>query len=164
MAPTHFKQYTPEDDISQPTWRAFNDFLIMKESPATIIGCGELIPKSPSDATVVGSSLEYCMSVANKVGQEHAIVTCIQAIYEIALGLRKKNPSKYEHLIPRMGGFHIASNFLGAIGYLMWSSGSEDILSEAEVCLARTAKKIMYGKDYYLMVRAHAHSCWHSNV
>ena len=90
MAPTHFV-HTPGDNISQPTWRAFNDFLILKESPATIIGYGELIPKSPTDAAVVGSSLEYCMSVANKVGKEHAIVTCDQAIYEIALGLRKKN-------------------------------------------------------------------------
>ena len=154
MAPTHFI-HTPEDDLSQPTWHAFNDFLIVKESPATIIGYGELIPKSPTDAAVVGLSLEYCMSVANKVGQEHAIVTCVQAIYEIGLGLRKKNPAKYEHLILRMGVFHIASNFLGAIGYLMRSSGIEDILSQAEACLAGTANKIMYGKDYYLMVRAH---------
>ena len=154
MAPTQFI-HTPDNDISQPTWRSFNDFLIVKESPATIIGYGQLIPKSPTDAAVVASSLEYCMIVASKVGQEHAIVTCDQAIYEIALGLRKKNPAKYEHLILRMGGFHIASNFLGAIGYLMRSSGIEDILSQAEICLAGTAKKIMSGKDYYLMVRAH---------
>ena len=151
MAPTQFI-HTPDNDISQPTWRSFNDFLIVKESPATIIGYGQLIPKSPTDAAVVASSLEYCMIVASKVGQEHAIVTCDQAIYEIALGLRKKNPAKYEHLILRMGGFHIASNFLGAIGYLMRSSGIEDILSQAEICLAGTAKKIMSGKDYYLML------------
>lgn len=54
-----------------------------------------------------------------------------------------------------MGEFHIASNFLGAIGYLMRSTGIEDLLSQAEVCLAGTAEKITAGNDYYLMVRAH---------
>ena len=70
-----------------------------------MIGYGPIIPKSPTDAAVVGLSLEYCMSVASKVGQEHTVVTCDQTIYEIALGLKKKNPAKFESLIIRMGGF-----------------------------------------------------------
>lgn len=37
----------------------------------------------------------------------------------------------------------------------MRSSGIEDILSQAEICLPGTAKKIMTRKDCYLMVRAH---------
>ena len=52
------------------------------------------------------------MSVANIVGREKTIVTCDQAITEIALGLKKKKSIKYESLILRMGGFHIASNLL----------------------------------------------------
>ena len=37
----------------------------------------------------------------------------------------------------------------------MPSSGIEDILSQTEICLPGTAKNIMPGKDYYLVVRAH---------
>ena len=151
MAPTHFIN-VPDHDISQPTWRSFNDFLIEKESPATVIGYGPIIQKSPTDAAVVGSSLEYCMSATSKVGQEYTVVACDQVIYEIALGLKKKNPAKFETLILRMGGFHIASSYLG---FLMRSSDIEDILSQAEVCLPGTANTIMAGKDYYLMVPAH---------
>ena len=55
-----------------------------------------------------------------------------------------------------MGGFHIACNFMGAIGHLMKSSGIEHILVEATVCGSGTANKIMAGKDYYTMLRAHS--------
>ena len=55
-----------------------------------------------------------------------------------------------------MGGFHIAMNFLGAIGHLMKETGLQDILSEAGVCQAGTAKKILDGKDYYAMIHAHS--------
>jgi len=59
-----------------------------------------------------------------------------------------------------MSGFHIAQNFLGAIGYLMRASGIEDLLVEAQVCLRGTADKIMSGKDYYAML--HVHSLEHA--
>lgn len=54
-----------------------------------------------------------------------------------------------------MGGFHIAMNFLGAIGHLMKETGLEDIMVEAGVCQPGTAKKLLDGKDYYAMVHAH---------
>ena len=56
----------------------------------------------------------------------------------------------------RMGGFHIAQNFLGAIGHLML--GTEkimNILVEAGVCLHETANTITSEKEYYAMLRAH---------
>lgn len=45
-----------------------------------------------------------------------------QAIYEVVQSLQKKNKEKYAKLILRMGGFHIAQDFLGAIGHLMQST------------------------------------------
>jgi len=55
-----------------------------------------------------------------------------------------------------MGGFHIAQNFLGAMGHLMKETGLEDMLVEANVCLRGTANKLMAGKDYYAMLKAHS--------
>lgn len=100
------------------------------------------------------------MDVSRKHVQEYAIITCDQEIYEVVLGLQKKNKEKYPKLILRMGGFHIAQNFLGAIGHLMQSTGIEDIMVEADVCLRGTANKIISGKDYYV-ARPHYGVCSH---
>jgi len=120
-----------------------------------VISYGPFFPKSPTDPDVVEQSVQYCIDVSRKQGQEFTIITCDQAIYEVVLGLQKKNPQKYARLILRMGGFHITQNFLGAIGHLMQATGIEDIMVEADVCLRGTANKIMSGKDYYAMLRAH---------
>ena len=56
----------------------------------------------------------------------------------------------------RLGGFHIAENFMGCIDYFMKEGGIEDILSESGVCKRGTANKVIAGKDYYKMVRCHS--------
>ena len=142
--------------LTHMTWNAFNKFFIEELVLATVIGYGPFFPQSPTCPDVVQSSVEYCMKVANKLGQEHCVLTCDQAIYEIVLVLKNKNPDRYKSLILRMGGFHIACNFMGAIGHLMKFSGIEDILVEATVYGSGTANKIMAGKDYYTMLRAHS--------
>ena len=75
----------------------------------TVIAYGSISPRSPTSAEVVERSIDYCFNMATKLGQEFTIVTCDQAIYDIALALQKKKPEKYKNLILRMGGFHIAS-------------------------------------------------------
>lgn len=52
--------------------------------------------------------------------------------------------------------FLSAQNFLGAIGHLMLSTGIEDIIVEANICLQETANKIISGKDYYAKLRTHS--------
>lgn len=41
----------------------------------------------------------------------NTVVTCDQAIYDIVKGFTQKNPEKYNKLILRLGGFHIAENY-----------------------------------------------------
>ena len=119
------------------------------QKPKTVIGYGPFIPQSPTKPDIVETSLEYCMAAAIKLGQQNCIVTCDQA------GLKKKKEQKYQYLIPRMGGFHIANNYLGVIGTLFKSSGIETILSEAGICQLGTVNKSIAGHDYYGMVRCH---------
>lgn len=45
-----------------------------------------------------------------------------------------------------MGGFHIAQNFLKAIGHLMQGTGIEDIMVEANVCLVELQTSSSVGK------------------
>ena len=111
MGSTDLISIESDDNYNPPTWKSFHSQLINDTEVATIIGYGPIVSESPTNPNVVAKSIEYCMSVSNKIGQEHTIMTCDQAIYEIALALVNKHPAKYEKLILRMGGFHIATNF-----------------------------------------------------
>ena len=83
------------------------------------------------------------------------MITCDQAIYDIAKGLTKRYSEKYSNLVIRLGGFHIAEIFLGAIGFFMKESGFEDVLVESKICGKGTANKIISGKGYYQMLNCH---------
>ena len=144
--------------VSEPipmNWNQFNEALLKDEVEKTLIGYGPFFPESPTNPDVVLESLNYCIGVAQKLQQDFCIVTCDQAIYEIVLALKNKNPDRYKKVIVRMGGFHIAMNFLSAVGFFMKETGIEDILVESGVCQAGTVNKILNGKDYYAMVHAH---------
>lgn len=153
-APTDLIQLQDEN-FQSLTWKGFHEAMIEKKSNSTLISYGPIFPESPTQVAVVDSSLEYCMKVSKKLGQVHTVITSDQAIYEIALALRTKHPDKYPNLILRMGGFHLVVNFMGSVGMLMKGSGVEDIFVQAGVCHLGTANKIMSGKDYYRMLRAH---------
>lgn len=128
MSPTNLIS-VQDEDFNLPTWNSFNSTSIADTSEQTLIAYGQILPASPTNAGVVKASLKYFMDVALKLNQRHTIVTCDQAIYEIALALRKKSPGKYGTLILRMGSFHIARNCMGSIGMIMKQSGLEDILA-----------------------------------
>lgn len=143
------------DELKPTTWKQFHEMLIADPVEKTTIGYGPFFPESPTRPDVVAESVNYCVGVAKELGQDHCIITCDQAIYEIVLTLQKKYPKKYGNIIIRMGGFHIVMNFLGAIGYLMKSTGIEDILVNSGICQAGTVNKLLDGKDYYAMIHAH---------
>lgn len=140
------------DELKPTTWKQFHEVLIADPVEKTTVGYGPFFPESPTHPDVVAESVNYCVGVAKKLGQDHCVITCDQAIYEIVLGLQKKYPEKYGNIIIRMGGFHIAMNFLGAIGYLMKETGIEDILVDSGICQPGTVNKLLDGKDYYAMV------------
>ena len=70
-------------------------------------------------------------------------------------GIISKNSLKYQNVILRLGGFHIAENFQGAIGNFMKGSGIEEVLYTSGVCAKGTINKVLNGKDYYKMIRCH---------
>ena len=79
------------DDIEEqaPTWSAFNEILAdnNSEKQPTIIAYGPLLPESPTNPAAVQSSLDYCMQLTRKLGQESTVVTVDQAIYDVVKGV-----------------------------------------------------------------------------
>ena len=100
--------------------------------PATCIGYGPIISSSPTDPSIVHKGLEYAVKLANKFGMNHTVVMADQALCEIAFGLREQAPpddDTYRNLILMQGQFHLAGNYMIAVGKIMRNSGAEDILS-----------------------------------
>ncbi|CAH3141995.1 unnamed protein product, partial [Porites evermanni] len=58
-------------------------------------------------------------------------------------------------IVIRMGGFHIAINFLSVIGKIYAESGLEDLLVESGVYAAGSTSALLAGKQYNRGVRAH---------
>ena len=90
----------------------------------------------------------------DKICQDFIIISCDHAIYDIATAIKEKYPYAYKNFIFRLGDFHVAEHFMGAIGKLTRGAGIEELLVDANVFLKGTMNKIMSGKDYYLMPAA----------
>ena len=148
-----------DNDSTTVSWNAFCEMIESTVNEKTTIAYGPLFPQSPTNPDVVQASLDYFMSLTQRLNQRSTIVTCDQAIYDIVKGITKKHPIKYKSLVVRLGGFHIIENFLGAVGHFMKGSGIEEILADSEVCLKGTINKVIAGKDYYKMIRCHSLMC-----
>ena len=61
-----------------------------------------------------------------------------------------------------MHGFHIAENFLEAIGYLMQTIGIDDIMVAAKSVSVEQQTGSYNGKDYYAML--HVHTTVHASL
>ena len=109
-----------------------------------LIAYGPIFPDSQTKPCVVETSLTTLCSkskVMSKLEQIKIVVTCDQAVYDIAKGLAKRYSEKYSNLVLS------AENVMDAIGYFMEESGIEDILAESKVCDRGTANIVMSGKD-----------------
>ena len=62
----------------------------------------------------------------NKIGMSSYIVCCDEAVYKIQWNTK----NKFDDMVFRLGGFHIAKNFLGVIGKRMDGSGFSEILED----------------------------------
>ena len=66
-----------------------------------------------------------------------------------------KYPEEFKNTVLRMGGFHIALNYLSLLGKKYAQSGLEDLLIESGVYAAGTTSVLMLGKSYNRGIHAH---------
>ena len=64
-------------------------------------------------------------------------------------------PDELQNVIIRMGGFHIALNYLSLLGKMYNDSGLEDLLIESGVYASGTTSALLAGKQYNRGLRAH---------
>ena len=144
-----------EDQQTTPSWSAFNAMISTLCMPCTNIGYCPMIAGSPTEYSTVYTILKTVQAMTKSLDQRHSVVTFDLAIYTKAKEIQWRHPEEFENLIVRMGGFHIALNFLSVIGKKFAESGIEDLLTESGVYGSNTTLALLKGKSYNPGVRAH---------
>lgn len=98
---------------------------------------------------------KHAQKISASLGQRDTVITFDLAIYAKAKQIQMKFPEEFSDIVIRLGGFHIALNFLSLLGKKFRSSGLEDLLIESGVYAAGTTTALMKGKYYNREIRAH---------
>ena len=82
-------------------------------------------------------------------------MTIDMAIYVKIKQLQMRYPDEFKNVLLRLGGFHIALNYLSLLGKMYSNSGLEDLLIESRVYAPGTTTALITGKSYNRGIRAH---------
>lgn len=138
-----------------PSWTPFNQKISDRDHPQSIVGYLPLIPAPAHDMDTIATVLVRCQAIAKHLGQSKVVVTFDEALYCKAKELMWHNPDQFRNVVVRLGGFHVALNFLKTIGQHFKHSGLSEVLHESGVYTELTANKILEGKSWNRAVRAH---------
>ena len=58
-------------------------------------------------------------------------------------------------MIVRLGGFHLLSSYLGAMGKYLCGSGFEEVVVKSGICAGGSIDKVMAGNHYSHDLRVH---------
>ena len=114
-----------------------------------------MIHGSTSEFSTIFMLMKVSQEVARRLQQDDSVITFDLAIYMKAKHFQLKFPEEFKNTVIRMGGFHIALNYLSLLGKKYASSGLEDLLIESCVYAAGTTSVLMLGKSYNRGIRAH---------
>lgn len=146
---------SPENVQQVPGWGGYQSILNPAVPAISKIGYCPMIEGSSTDFTTVYTVLKHAQKVSAAMGQRDAVITFDLAIYIKAKQIQMKFPEEFSNTVVRLGGFHIALNYLSLLGKKFRSSGLEDLLIESGVYATGTTSAIMKGKSYNRGVRAH---------
>ncbi|KAK3698426.1 hypothetical protein QZH41_001193 [Actinostola sp. cb2023] len=119
------------------------------------IGYCPMIEGPSTDFSTVYTVLKHAQKISASVGQAEAVITFDLAIYTKAMQIQMRFPDEFSNTVIRLGGFHVALNFLSLLGKKFMNSGLDDLLIESGVYAAGTTSALMKGKSYNRGVRAH---------
>ena len=114
-----------------------------------------MINGSSSDYSTIHTVLKHAQKISAAMGQADTVITFDLAIYSKAKEIQWRFPDEFSIVVVRMGGFHIALNFLSLLGKKFGDSGLDDLLIKSGVCAAGSTSALMKGKSYNRGIRAH---------
>ena len=96
-----------------------------------------------------------CKHIARQLGQQHVVITVNEALFWRVMEFKWAKPEYQDFLIVRLGGLHIAMNFLQIIGKHVQGSGLLEAWIESNIFGPGTAEQVMSGKSYARGMRGH---------
>ena len=103
----------------------------------------------------VETNIGHHLMINTEASNFSTVITFDLALYAKAEQLQMKYPEEFKNAVIRMGGFHIASNYLSLFGRKYANSGLEDLLIESGVYAAITTTVLMLEKSYNRGICAH---------
>ncbi|KAK3710252.1 hypothetical protein QZH41_006783 [Actinostola sp. cb2023] len=158
MNPSRLRDLTLRDiqqNQSVPSWSGFNPILFPNIPRSTTIGYCPFIHGSSAEFSTIYTVLKHAQKVSDSIGQVDTVITFDLAIYMKAKQIQWRSPDEFSNVVIRMGGFHIALNFLLLLGKKYSNSGLDDLLIESGVYGVGSTSALMKGKSYNRGVRAH---------
>lgn len=147
-------RYHQAEKLTIPAWSGFNQSISQVISEPSIIGYLPIIPAPAHEMDTLMTVLLRCKAVSSRLGQRYTVVTFDEALYCRAKELVWLGPERLSDVVLRLGSFHIAMNYLGAIGQHMAGAGLT-VWTESGVYSECTAEKMMKGKFWNRAVRGH---------
>ena len=115
-------------------WSAFNAEMSSITLPRTVIGYFPMIAGSQAEYSTIYTVLKTVQEMFKHLQQSTAVITFDLAIYSKATEIHWRYPEEFQNLVIRLGGFHIALNYLALTGKMFQESGLEDVTIESGLC------------------------------
>ena len=104
------------DKQAIPSWAGFNAILYPEMPIISNIGYCPMINGSSNDYSTIYTVLKHAQKISGAMGQADTVITFDLAIYSKAKEIQWRFPDEFSIVVVRMGGFHIALNFLSLLG------------------------------------------------
>ena len=113
-----------------PNWTGYNT-LLSKESmpPLSKVLYRPVIDASATEFSAINAVLQRSTKIADELGLQYLCLVFDEAIYAKIQQIRWKNTPYMSYFVVRMGTFHMAMSFCGAIAKLFGDGGLKVSLS-----------------------------------
>ena len=106
-----------------PSWSAYNCKIAASPDFISLAGYCPMLNACSTDPSTVYTVLKQLNQMMHKLKQEFLIIIFDLAIYRVAKKVQWSTPEEFKRTIIGLDGFHIFTNFLGALGTMHQSSG-----------------------------------------
>lgn len=145
----------PTDQQIIPGWSGFNAMVQPAIPSITNIGYCPMIDGSPTESSTVYTVMKNVQAMMTSLRQGESVITFDLAIYVKAKEIQWRRPEEFSNMVIRLGGFHVATNYLSLLGKKYDGSGIEDLLIESGVYGSGTVSHLLTGKSYNRGMRGH---------
>ncbi len=116
------------NDNGVELWSGINVLVNPRSPQETIIGYCPMMQANSVEFSTIFTIIKQAQAMTASLGQASTVITFDLAIYIKAKQIQWKHPEEFSNTVIRLGGFHIALNYLSLLGKKYMNSGIQDML------------------------------------